>query len=220
MSDEKHLSSAKFPDANTRFRLNGPTYSEIKAEEARTQTEVRKIFAAIRQREARKATGTVTSNPVGEVPDDRAPDDDVEPGSPIELSPLDHANVDPDDDYFFESEGKVWPWWQLHEDCMLVTSRGHRHEIRADINKHWHQGADPEGFAYCRDDISMGKFFHHLRDAIAFVEAEIQAQFDFEHKIWGKVRAGGMSNDRQHYVIEHAFYLDRIALCEDFLGTP
>jgi hypothetical protein len=229
MSDEEHHSSAKFPDDNTRFHLHGPTYSEMKAEEVRTQTEVREIFATIRQREARKVAVAAVTSTGGEMLDDRAPDHDVDPATLVEPDEDDRAAVDPeelaenpldfDPDYFFRPDGKVWPWWSIGQDALSVHSRGHNHEIVPEVDKYWQMGSDPEGFYYMRDGVSMKAYFGHLRDAMACVEREIQAQVDFERRLWCTVRVRGMSLQQQRYVLEHAYYQDRIKLCEEFLST-
>jgi hypothetical protein len=230
MSDEKHHSSAKFPDDNTRFHLHGPTYSEMKAEEARTQAEFRKIFDAIRQWEPRKVAEAAVISTGGEILDDGVPDDDIDPATLVEPDEADRADINPeelaenpldfDPNYFFQPDGKVWVWWQLGEDSLSAHSRGHNHEIVPEVDKYWQLGSDPEGFFYLRDGVSMKAYFGHLRDAMACVEREIQAQVDFERRLWCTVRVRGMSLEQQRYVLEHAYYQDRIALCEEYLANP
>src|SRR3954470_19278251 len=97
MSDEKHHSSAKFPDDNTRFHLHGPTYSEMKAEEARTQAEFRKIFDAIRQWEPRKVAEAAVISTGGEILDDGVPDDDIDPATLVEPDEADRADINPEE---------------------------------------------------------------------------------------------------------------------------
>jgi hypothetical protein len=229
MSDQNQSDSVKFPHHNTRFHLRGPTYSEMKADEARTQAQFREKFDTIRHRQLRALPDASVTSMGGEMLDYGIPDNDIDPATLGEPDEADCADIDPeemaenpldfDPNYFFQPDGKVWPWWHIGENSLSVHSRGHEHAIVPEVNKYWQMGSDPEGFFYFRDKINMRMFFDHLRDAIAFVEAEIQAQLDFDNSLWCSVRVRGMSSEQQQYVLEHALYQDRKTLCEEFLST-
>jgi hypothetical protein len=229
MPDQNQHDSVKFPNHNTRFHLHGPTYQETQAKEVQDQAKITEIFNAIREREIRKVAKATVISTGGEMLNDGVPDDDIDPATLVEPDDDDRAAIDPeemaenpldfDPDYFFQPDGRVWPWWSIGQDTLSVHSRGHNHEIVSEVDKYWQMGSDPEGFRYIRDGSNMKAYFEHLRDAIACVEREIEAQLDFERRLWCTVRVRGMSLEQQRYVLEHAYYQDRITLCEEYLAN-
>jgi hypothetical protein len=224
MSSRTNNPGIEFPKTNTRFYLHGPVDAEIKAEDADAFSGNEEAFNESQQKEARKSA-LEAANLTGEMLDDGAPEDEVE--SSIEPDPEDRAAIDPeehaehfiDPHYWLKEDGSVWPWWHLAEGSASVRSRGHKHVVKAEYNKYWQQGSDPGGFYYLRDGFFMRKFFPRLVDALSFIENEIQAQFDFERRIWVAARVRGMPRARQLYVLEHVYYSDRIKACEEFLDT-
>ena len=226
MTDKMIDTRVKFPAAQSRFCLHGPTYKEMEAEEAEIRSITKQILDDIRQREvSKKASKAIRQD--GEMLDDGTPEEDVAPNSLLEPDSEDRADFDAeehaedpiDPHYYYKDDGSVWPWWHLDQGSISVQSRGHVHEVRPEINKYFQIDSDPEGFYYFRDGVHMRKFFPHLVDALVFIEHEIQAQIKFETRIWCSVRVKGMAADQQRYVLDHAFYSDRLALCKEFLST-
>jgi hypothetical protein len=222
-------------DEGSRFRLHGLPRQEDSENNKVTTRRFQEILSMIRLRSSITVSPTEASACSPYIPPVHQmiePGDQSEDPVNIDRAFFEDCALDPEFDeedgeivprdaidgrFYLGGDGLPWVWWIADAGRVYTKDGGHHHEVRHEEYEYAQQDSPPGGYFYFRDGVDMKTYFDHLDDALLYVRKEVEAQFDFESRLWLAFCCTGPRRKERDYILSHPHYNHRLHLIKEAL---